>query len=49
MMGKHNLQPIDSLMRVIDKRVAEVVTHDRRTVAARVLLRSTQDRESKNV
>jgi hypothetical protein len=48
-MNKHNLQPIDSLMRIIDKRVRETVEHDRRTVAARVLLRSTQARESTDV
>ena len=39
-MNKHNLQPIDSLMRIIDKRVAAVIKHDRRTIAARVLLRT---------
>jgi hypothetical protein len=43
MMGKHNLPPIAPLMRIIDKRVAAVIKHDRRTIAARVLLRGSEN------
>ena len=38
-MRKHNLPPIDTLVAHIDKRVAAVIKHDRRTIAARVLLK----------
>lgn len=42
-MPKHDFPPIAPLVRLIDKRVAEVIKHDRRTIAARVLLRGSDN------
>ena len=40
---KHTLPPIAALVAHIDKRVAAVIKHDRQTVAARVLLKGSDN------